>query len=103
MSYTYKRISELEIGDIVVTHGMRCEIDRPIEVSKVHGLGSDGSHCRYTKALVLNRDEVNLHMVPWSFTADWKRDAKFEDRPHDGEHRWSIQSNDLITWAVEDK
>lgn len=99
--HVYKRISELQVGDIVVTNGMRCLIDRPIEASKVHGLGSDGSQCRYTKALVLNRDEVNTQMVPWSFTADWDRNGKYLERPHHGEHRWSIQSNDLITWAVE--
>ena len=101
MQHTMKRVSELKQGDIVNCHGMRCLIDRPVEVSKNHSPGSDGSLCRYTLALVLNRDDPATDIVPWSWTADWKRNARGEALPHDGEHRWTIQSNDLHRWAVE--
>lgn len=101
MQTTSKRISELKVGDIVHCHGMRCLIDQPLQVSKAHPSDGPGGLCRWTKALVLNRDDVPTHWVPWSFTADWKRNAGNAPLPHDGEHRWSIQSNELYSWAVE--
>jgi hypothetical protein len=101
MRYITKVTSELRVGDVVVEHGMRCLIDREIQVSKSHPVASDGSVCRYTQALVLNRDDEATRAVPVSWTADWKRDGKYEARPHDGEHRWTIQGNDLVRWHVE--
>ena len=99
MSEHIIRISELRVGDIVLDHGMRLLVDRPVEISKSHPVASDGSFCRYTQALVLNRDDPATAAVPRSWTADWKRNG--EQTPHDGEHRWTIQSNDRMTWRVE--
>lgn len=95
MSVTYKRIDELVLGDVVVSHGLRVRLD-------------DGPHSpRYDQAAafpneagdrivwfdgeVLNRDEVPADIVPLSFT-----------RREDGGHRWMIQSRNLVRWAVED-
>jgi hypothetical protein len=98
--YVTKTTSELRVGDVVVEHGMRCLIDREIQVSKSHPVASDGSVCRFTQALVLNRDDEATRAVPVSWTADWKRNSR-EPVPHDGEHRWTIQGNDLARWHVE--
>jgi hypothetical protein len=75
---------ELREGDIVITHGMRCLIDRPLTLSR------DGKTF-YVWALVLNRDEVPDAIVP----LHWTRDIAT------GEHRWTIQGNDLARWYVE--
>lgn len=94
------KTSELRQGDIVLCHGLRCLIDREINISKSHEEAwKNGT--RYTVALVLNRDEVPNERVPVCWTADWKRDGKYEPLPHDGEHRWTIQGNDLARWTVE--
>jgi hypothetical protein len=102
MNYRYVKTSELAAGDIVNCHGLRCLIDGEILISRSHadreGVG-DGK-TRYTVALVLNRDEVRTTVVPHSWTADWKRNVR-EPLPHDGQHRWTIQGNDHVTWAVE--
>lgn len=95
------KTSELRDGDIVLTHGMRCLIDRPLQISNSHPVARDGSRCRWTQALVLNREEVPGHVVPVSWTADWDRNRRGDDLPHDGEHRWTIQGNDLASWYVE--
>lgn len=95
------KTSEIQVGDVVLTHGMRCLVDSPLEISKCHGVGRDGSHCRYVKALVLNRDDEATNAVPRSWTADWKRNGRYDALPHDGEHRWTIQGNDLASWYVE--
>lgn len=102
--YHVVRTSELRAGDIVRCHGMRCLIDREINVSKSHPASRDGSQTLYTQALVLNRDDVPREHVPYSFTADWDRYPSVNRStplPHHGEHRWTIQGNDLATWAVE--
>ena len=93
--YRYVKTSELRQGDIVNCHGLRCLIDGEIKVSKCHQ--HPACEVRYTSALVLNRDEVPASVVPLSFTED--RSAygiKQSDEP-----RWTIQGNDLATWAVE--
>lgn len=90
--------SELRRGDIVNCHGMRCLIDREIEVSRSHpdrpGVG-DGK-TRWTQARVLNRRDVPCEAVPMSWTLDWDRNGT-----PDGTHRWTIQGNDNALWAVE--
>jgi hypothetical protein len=104
MQYVTKKTSELAQGDVVRCHGLRCLIDREILISKSHPVARDGSHCRYTQALVLNRDEVSREVVPFGFTADWDRYPNVDRSsplPHHGEHRWTIQGNDLATWSVE--
>jgi hypothetical protein len=92
----YRKVTtpELKQGDIVNCHGMRCLIDRPLTPNR-------RSH--WTQALVLNRSEVPSAVVPIGWTADWKRDARNEARPHDGEHRWTIQGNELAYWSVEEE
>jgi hypothetical protein len=86
---------ELRTGDIVNCHGLRCLIDGEIKVSLTHP--DDRGTVHYTRALVLNRDEVSPSIVPLGYTtADKSRgDA-------DGEHRWTIQGNDLARWNVEE-
>ena len=93
--------SELRQGDVVNCHGMRCLIDR--EINTDHRLDRNGDDVivYFTQALVLNRDEVPHEVVPTGWTADWKRDGKYEPRPHDGQHRWTIQGNKLARWHVE--
>lgn len=81
------KTSELLPGDVVLVHGMRCLIDGDLTVSRVHP-----GVVHWTAALVLNRDDEATHAVPRS----WTREA-------DGSHRWTIQGNDLATWAIEDR
>ena len=102
-AYRYVNTSELRKGDVVNCHGMRCLIDREINVSRSHPEHPERGETRYTQALVLNRDDVPTEAVPFGWTADWKRDGKYEQRPHDGQHRWTIQGNDLARWAVEEQ
>ena len=89
-----KVTSELRKGDVVNCHGLRCLIDGDILESQTHddSLGV----VRYTRALVLNREDVSRDVVPYGFTST---DASRGDKP--GEHRWTIQGNDLARWAVE--
>lgn len=91
--FATRRTSELKVGDVVLCHGMRCLVDRELAVSGSHpdspGVG-DGK-TRWTAALVLNRDDVPRSVVPYGFTATTTK----------GVHRWTIQGNDLATWAVE--
>jgi hypothetical protein len=95
--YRTVKTSELQLGDIVNCHGMRCLIDREIVISTGHPVAGDGSRCRYTSALVLNRDEVPTSVVPLGFTVDFDGlGNKLSDEP-----RWTIQGNDLARWAVE--
>jgi hypothetical protein len=101
MQYVTKTTPELEQGDIVNCHGLRCLIDSEPQVSKGHPT-NENSPTMWTQALVLNRDAVPTEIVPVGWTADWKRPyARTEPLPHDGQHRWTIQGNKLATWAVE--
>lgn len=87
------RTSELRTGDVVLAHGMRCLIDGEMRVTEY---GDRAVH--YYAALVLNRDEVPNERVPVSWTRDWQRNG----RPAaNGEHRWTIQGNDLAQWYIE--
>ena len=96
------KTSELQLGDIVVSHGLKLLIDRDILISESHPKDGPGGACRYTKALVLNRDDVPGTIVPLGWTARWDRNRSYDDAvPHDGEHRWTVQGNDLARWLVE--
>lgn len=88
-----KRSDELAEGDIVVSHGLRCLIDRPI--TKYDGIGGHPAYT--TSALVLNRDEVPNDRVPTSWTSI---DGIGNKHPN-GEHRWTIQGSDFVEWYVE--
>lgn len=76
---------DLQVGDIVHTHGMRCLIETELTESRSHPPG-----CFYVAARVLNRDDVPSSHVPRSWTAQ-----------EDGVHRWTIQGNRLAGWHVE--
>lgn len=75
--------SKIRVGDVVRTHGMSVEIDRPLQTRR------DGVW--FSAGIVRNADEViEAGQVPESYL----------DR--DGElYRWSIQGNDFATWLVE--
>jgi len=93
-----KTTPELKQGDIVWDHGMKMLIDQPMRRSKSH----PGNNTFYTQALVLNRDEVPDSVVNIGWTADWDRTQRTDaPRPHNGEHRWTIQGNELSRWSVE--
>ena len=94
---TIKTTPELVKGDIVQCHGMRVLIDGEPVKSRSH----PGDSTYYYTGLVLNRDEVPNAAVPVGWTADWKRNARHEPLPHNGEHRWTIQGNELARWSVE--
>lgn len=94
-SYIMKATPELQEGDVVNAHGLRCKIDRPLTLSQSH----PGGQTFYVQALVLNRDDVPNEVVPVSWTRDWQGPSH---RPaENGEHRWTIQGNELARWAVE--
>ena len=86
------KTSELRPGDVVNCHGLRCLIDRPIDGHECYQ-HDPGCHVYYTRALVLNRDEVPASVVPYSFTLHLDEGET--------EHRWTIQGNDLARWYVE--
>lgn len=93
---------ELELGDVVLAHGLRCLVDREPALSRAHA----GGRTFYTAALVLNRDEVSNDSVPFGFTertpeADRRRGVREEHRVTQPEHRWTLQGNDLCLLTVE--
>jgi len=96
MQHVSKPTSELALGDVVNCHGMRCLIDREPQVSRVHD--DSRGPVIWTQALVLNRDDEATRAVPFGWTRDWARNGKPSES---GEHRWTIQGNDLARWAVE--
>lgn len=88
---TIKLASELAEGDIVLEHGMRLLIDRPIRQYE------DGALPVFnTRAQVLNIDEVE------AADAWLARFVRADARDTDGDEvRWTVQSNDLHSWYVE--
>lgn len=84
MQTTTKNTYELEVGDIVRSHGLRLMLDGPAQ----SWLGSNGRATFAFHALVLNRDESDF--VPFHWTVQ-----------PDGSHRWAVQGNDLAMWEVE--
>jgi hypothetical protein len=79
--------SELAVGDIVHTHGMRVRLD--------YQTCSDGTKFGYS-GTVLNLDEVlrDGH-VPASFLLVWKRGSITR------RDAWVVQGNDFVSWIVE--
>lgn len=86
--------SELRDGDVVLRHGLRILIDRPFQVSACHGDLHGG--VRYSAGLILNLDEV---LADDPGMAAYVGIENADRTP--GEPRWTIQGNDLATWAVE--
>lgn len=82
-----KAVKDLKAGDVVLTHGMRVKLFEDAKLSTVHADGET----YWAKGRVLNRAEVSRLAVPYSYT----------DRGDEG-HVWSIQSNHLRDWMVED-
>jgi hypothetical protein len=88
------KTSQLRIGDVVLAHGLRLLIDRPLLQSTAHPVSTGPT--LYTQALVLNRDDVPNSVVPISWTREWNRSG-----PDNDEHRWTVQGNDLAQWMIE--
>lgn len=82
--------ADLLPGDVVRVHGLRCLVtDAPT-------LSASGAH--WTDTLVTNRDEVPADSVPHAYTyrtTGWPSYAPI------GEHRWTVQGNDLARFTVE--
>jgi hypothetical protein len=90
------KASELREGDIVLTHGMRVQLDSPVQ-SRTYPDRPD-LPVFFCKGLILNVDELS---DPWLVGVS----RQYKPWPHSGEptgeHRWTIQSNDLLSWRVE--
>jgi hypothetical protein len=79
----------LRQGDVVLTHGMRVELDRPIRVHSDYSSSSGTVHS--TVGRVLNVDDVRAAgIVPMGYL----------HREGD-EYRWTIQGNALARWTAE--
>lgn len=95
---TTKRIHELQDGDVVLVHGMRCRITGPMVLSRAHA----GGATYYNVARVLNRADVSNDAVPYAYTEPRLPNGYVDDEAvARGEHHWVIQSNDIPTWLVE--
>lgn len=93
---THTNTHGLQVGDVVLDHGMRLLIDQPLVQSKVHPVTERGGACLWTNALVLNPAEVEAAgIVPsaWIWT---DRNGQRMSEP-----RWTIQGNGLAGWTVE--
>lgn len=87
------KTSEIHVGDVVRTHGMRVRIDR-IKAYE----GSTGLPAASCTGTVLNLAEVlEEGYVPASFLRTRKSDGYAEDR----DDFWNVQGNDLAMWQVE--
>lgn len=85
-----RKASELRNGDVVVTHGMRVLLDAPIRSYDDRGTTVYSCH-----GLVLNPEAVEALTDRFLWWA-------INDSRDNGEHRWTVQSNDLHHgWAVE--
>ncbi|MGH3402851.1 MAG: hypothetical protein ACRDRJ_10180 [Streptosporangiaceae bacterium] len=90
--------SEIRVGDVVRTHGMRVRIDRVREFEPVDGRGDKGMPGYACAGTVLNLAEVLANdWVPASFLQTRKGDGYAEDR----DDLWVVQGNDLASWQVE--
>lgn len=91
---TSKLSSELRQGDIVQTNGMRVELDRPVR--SYESPYSDRYGLTYSvRGRVLNHAEMEaIDAWLYTMTLPW-------DDSDNGEPRWTIQGNDLVSWAVE--
>lgn len=94
---------ELQPGDLVITHGMRCLIDQDIVVSQSHPT-NEFSPVLWTRAQVLNPEQVQAdRFVPYGWLFDnhwvegrgWVRGDELGEQP-----RWTIQGNGLARWYV---
>jgi hypothetical protein len=95
----YVSTDELREGDVLESHGMILEIDRPIENS-IRGCGTTVRTVYWTAARVCNLDEIKAK-------ADAERERGIGN-PHYGfilhfvnedEGRWNVQGNDLARWT----
>jgi hypothetical protein len=84
--------SEIQLGDVVLAHGMRVLIDRPARTYP-SPQGPEGNKVCYSYVgLVLNLDDVReAGVVPISWL--------YSDT--DTEPRWNVQGNDYADWMVE--
>ena len=100
--YIVRKSSELRTGDIILNAGMKVLLDGAIQSRPyttedqraAHG-GTDAVY--WQRGLVVNLDEIE---DPWLVSVT----REYQEWPNrhipTGEHRWTIQGNDLATWAV---
>jgi hypothetical protein len=98
MAQTIK-LADLQQGDVVLQHGMRCLVDREIR-RRTHG---DGVLVISTNALVLNRDDVPSRDVPLSFTSTASYPSRGMAPEPAGTHRWTVQGADWVSVYIEDR
>jgi hypothetical protein len=88
--------SEIKLGDIVHTHGMRVLMDREPVKSASWGAAAHAQNltCYAWVGLVLNPEDV-ADSIPrdWIWT-----DGIGQPRT---EPRWNVQGNELASWRVE--
>jgi hypothetical protein len=98
MNYRTVKTSELSMGDLVLCHGMLCLIDQPIESKDYPAMGTAaGPKVYWTRALVTNVAELSDQ---WLVGVTREYEPWPNRHVPTGEHRWTIQGNDLATWSV---
>jgi len=100
----YVTTHELNVGDVILSHGMKLLIDRDI-IQTSHPVDPDrGGPTFATAAVVLNWDEVQEkgdELLVYFIKSDM---AEESHRTRNGlapytEPRWTIQGNGFATWA----
>ena len=94
--------SELQVGDIVLNHGMRIRID---EVNEIEDASTYGGRFHCNPGTVLNVQEaVEVYDIPRSFLYNEARHSSLgASHPDAREDYWVTQGNDLATWTIESR
>jgi hypothetical protein len=80
-------VKDLNVGDVVLCHGMRLLVDAaPVQTSHADG------DTYYTSALVTNVDELS---DPWLVSITRCTMGGAAGVEPTGEHRWALQGNSL--------
>lgn len=90
--------SELKTGDVVVTYGMRVRLGERREHTDPNTYG--GRYHSFDGTVLNLADVAEMGIVPlgWLRTQKW---VEGQGWVIDREDQWTIQGNDLVTWAVE--
>jgi hypothetical protein len=92
---------QLQPGDLVITHGMRCLIDQDIVDCSYQGAPAAAGTVRWTAARVLNAPEVTEVPAHWLYESRWVEGTGWVSGADLGEDpRWTIQGNDWASWYV---